>query len=199
MRGRLLNLRRDSLGDSLELRRLLRRLVLREWVDVGHLIGELLGLADLEIPPADNLGFLLAHDVVVVEEGLVKDKLDATVDVGQTRKGEVDVDRTFGVEALRDAIEELFEDVRDAGFVEAASLGEAEGVYARVRRGLLEEESSPLLGQHVELGVEDEDRRADRRAAVKKVGTSTHGEAAEAGKRYALGKDRKEVGEWGVR
>jgi hypothetical protein len=47
--------------------------------------------------------------------------------------------------------------------------------------------------------VEDEDRRADRRAAVKKVGTSTHGEAAEAGKRYALGKDRKEVGEWGVR
>jgi hypothetical protein len=121
------------------------------------------------------------------------------VDVGQTRKGKVDVDRTFGVEALRDAIEELFEDVRDAGFVEAASFGEAEGVYARVRRGLLEEESSPLLGQHVELGVEDEDRRADRRAAVKKVGTSTHGEAAEAGKRYALGKDRKEVGEWGVR
>ena len=173
--------------------------MLREWVDVGHLIGELLGLADLEIPPADNLGFLLAHDVVVVEEGLVKDKLDATVDVGQTRKGEVDVDRTFGVEALRDAIEELFEDVRDAGFVEAASFGEAEGVYARVRRGLLEEESSPLLGQHVELGVEDEDRRADRRAAVKKVGTPTHGEAAEAGKRYALGKDRKEVGEWGVR
>jgi hypothetical protein len=173
--------------------------VLREWVDVGHLIGELLGLADLEIPPADNLGLLLAHDVVVVEEGLVKDKIDATVDVGQTRKGEVDVDRTFGVEALRDAIEELFEDVRDAGFVEAASFGEAEGVYARVRRGLLEEESSPLLGQHVELGVEDEDRRADRRAAVKKVGTSTHGEAAEAGKRYALGKDRKEVGEWGVR
>jgi hypothetical protein len=47
--------------------------------------------------------------------------------------------------------------------------------------------------------VEYEDRRADRRAAVKKVGTPTHGEAAEAGKGYALGKDRKEVGEWGVR
>jgi len=83
---------------------------------------------------------------------LVKDKLDAAVDVGQTRKGKVDVDRTFGVEALRDAIEELFEDVRDAGFVEAASFGEAEGVMRVYVAGFLRKNRALFWGSTSNLG-----------------------------------------------
>ena len=197
--GGFLNLRRDSLGDGLQLRSLLRRLFLRERRDVSDLVGQLLGLADLEVPPAHNLGLLLAHDVVVVEERLVKGKLDAAVDVGQARKGEVDVDGGLALEARRDAIEELLEHVRHAGLVKAASLGEAQGVDARVRRGLLEEESSLLLGQDVELRVKDKDRRANRGAPVEKIGTSSHGKAAEAGKRYTLGRYDTEDGSGGLR